>query len=130
MTASTPTPERREPRDELAPSWPVVLLSPLWTPHPVFHRLHHHFTGDELPAGRTSYQDRIAADMPDLPWKVTARETGCGILLHVHLWLDECGRPPIASQEWEIDRSVVELRLDQAEAFARPCRNCWRRPRD
>lgn len=118
----------RTPENELLDSMEVTLLSPLWSMRPVFHRSVYWFPGSELPPNRSSFADRLAIQMPELPWKTTAVETRCGRILRATFWLEEehpTPKGPLKTIEWSIDRSVVELRFDHARQFARPCRRCW-----
>lgn len=118
----------RTPEAELHPCERVLILD-TWAAHPVFHAGVLYFTDDEPPNG-TSFADRIAAPMPDLPWRHNALTTRCGNLLRVHLWLEDVtvrktGSEAVADHRWSTPYSFTELRFDHAASFARACRRCW-----
>lgn len=108
--------------DELHGSSPVVLFSPYFAPHPVFHRLGYHFTPDVSQAHR----DRLG--VPE-GFSATVVATPCGSIIRANWWLEPRTRGiPEFSATYEHPFSIVELRLDQAAAFGRPCRRCFTVP--
>jgi len=105
--------------DELHPSTNVVLFSPAWSARPVFHRLGYHFDDDASPA----HLERL--EVPE-GFDVTVVSTPCGSIVRANWWLEPRNRGiPTFSATYEHPFSIVELRLDQAASFGRPCRRCF-----
>lgn len=114
MTAPTP--------EDFHGSTNVVLFSPHWSQHPVFHRLGYHFDPDVPQAHR----DRLG--VPE-GFSTTVVATPCGSIVRANWWLEPPtrGQPDFAAS-YEHPFTAVELRLDQAAAFGRPCRRCFTVP--
>lgn len=111
------------PTIEEAPG-PVVLFSPAWSPHPVFHRLGYHFAEDVSQAHR----ERLG--VPE-GFSVTVVATPCGAIVRATWWLEPPDhRTPEFAASYEHPFTAVELRLAQAAAFGRPCRRCFTVPSD
>ena len=100
----------------------VVLFSPHWSQHPVFHRLGYHFGTEVTEAQR----ERL--EVPE-GWGATVVATPCGSIIRATWWLEPRDRGVAQfSASYEHPFSIVELRLDQAAAFGRPCRRCFTVP--
>lgn len=115
----------RTPDEELYEGEPVTLLSPLWTPHPVFHVTEHGMWSD--PDVDDRWGPRIG-DLADTtaPWRFNLAYTRCGILLRATWWLEPLDRGPAEhTGTFTHPSNAVDLRFDHARSFARPCRRCW-----
>lgn len=117
----------RTPEATLYVGEPVVILSPLWTPRPVYHDTEYRWP-DEPPtitAALIKAVERADCDITDPTWLLSGKQTRCGITLHATWWAEDDRRRVLASHTYDIDRSIAELRYEHARCFARPCRRCW-----
>lgn len=115
----------RTPEAELHPSYPVVLIAPLWVAKPVFHVLDHGSWSD--PDVDDRWGPRIG-DLADTtaPWRFNVVATRCGHLLRANWWLEPLDHGPAEhTGSFTHPHTTTELRFDHAASFARPCRRCW-----